>query len=40
MNITQENIDELNAILKVKVVAGDYLPKVEDALKTYQKKRL
>ncbi|MBN8696144.1 MAG: trigger factor [Bacteroidetes bacterium] len=38
MNITQENIDELNAILKVKVVAGDYLPKVEDALKTYQKK--
>jgi trigger factor len=38
MNITQENIDELNAILKVKVVAEDYLPKVEGALKTYQKK--
>ncbi|MDQ3048126.1 MAG: trigger factor [Bacteroidota bacterium] len=38
MNITQENIDELNAVLKVKVVADDYLPKVESALKDYQKK--
>jgi trigger factor len=38
MNITQENIDELNAVLKVKVVAEDYLPKVENALKEHQKK--
>ena len=38
MNITQENIDELNAVLKVKVVATDYLPKVENALKEHQKK--
>lgn len=38
MNITQENIDELNAVLKVKVVAEDYLPKVEGALKAYQRK--
>lgn len=38
MNITQENIDELNAVLKVKVVAEDYLPKVEGALKNYQRK--
>lgn len=38
MNITQENIDDLNAVLKVKVVADDYLPKVEGALKDYQKK--
>jgi trigger factor len=38
MNITQENIDELNAVLKVKVVADDYLPKVESALKEHQKK--
>jgi len=38
MNITQEKIDDLNAILKVKVVADDYLPKVETALKNYQKK--
>ncbi len=38
MNIIQENIDELNAVLKVKVVAEDYLPKVETALKDYQKK--
>lgn len=38
MNITQENIDELNAVLKVQVVAEDYLPKVESALKSHQKK--
>lgn len=38
MNITQENIDELNAVLKVKVVAEDYLPKVESALREHQKK--
>jgi trigger factor len=38
MNITQENIDELNAVLKVKVTADDYLPKVEGALKDYQKR--
>ncbi|MCW3085120.1 MAG: trigger factor [Bacteroidetes bacterium] len=38
MNITQENIDDLNAVIKVKVVADDYLPKVEGALKEYQKK--
>lgn len=38
MNIIQENIDALNAVLKVKVEATDYLPKVETALKDYQKK--
>jgi len=38
MDITQENIDELNAVLRVKVVAEDYLPKVESALKEHQKK--
>ena len=38
MNITQENIDELNAVLRVKVVAEDYLPEVESALKDHQKK--
>jgi len=38
MNITQENIDGLNAVLKVKVVSEDYQPKVESALKIYQKK--
>lgn len=38
MNITQENIDDLNAVLKVKVVADDYLPKVEGALREYQRK--
>ncbi len=38
MNITQENIDELNAVLKVKVTAEDYAPKVENALREHQKK--
>ncbi|MBA3971116.1 MAG: trigger factor [Bacteroidetes bacterium] len=38
MNIIQENIDELNAVLKVKVEANDYLPKVETALREHQKK--
>ncbi len=38
MNITQENIDDLNAVIKVKVTASDYLPKVEAALKQAQKK--
>ncbi len=38
MNITQENIDELNAVVKVKVGPADYADKVEQALKSYQKK--
>lgn len=38
MNITQENIDELNAVVKVKVTPEDYTDKVETALKSYQKK--
>ena len=38
MDIIQENIDEVNAVLKVKVTENDYLPKVENELKNYQKK--
>ena len=38
MNIIREDIDELNAVIKVKIVAGDYLPKVKSALRDYQKK--
>lgn len=38
MNITQENIDALNAVVKVKVSPEDYTDKVENALKSYQKK--
>lgn len=38
MNITKENIDELNAVMKVKVGPADYTDKVENALKSYQKK--
>ncbi len=38
MNITRENIDELNAVLKVKIVKDDYAGEVEKVLKDYRKK--
>ena len=38
MNITKENLDELNAILKVKVDKDDYEEKVSTVLKDYRKK--
>lgn len=38
MNITRENIDELNALLKVKVEAVDYQKRVEETLADYRKK--
>lgn len=38
MNITRENIDELNAILTVSVEKSDYEATVNDVLKNYRKK--
>lgn len=38
MNITRENIDALNAILKVEVIKADYNEKVTEILKDYKKK--
>jgi trigger factor len=38
MNITKENIDDLNAVLKVKIEKADYEDKVETLLKDYRKK--
>ena len=38
MNITQEKIDDLNAILKVKIGQEDYQEKVDAQLKDYRKK--
>jgi trigger factor len=38
MNITRENINELNAVLKVEIVKTDYSDKVENVLKDYRKK--
>jgi len=38
MNITLENIDSLNAVLKIEVKADDYKNDVEKLLKDYQKK--
>jgi trigger factor len=38
MNITQERIDDLNAVLKVSITPDDYKKSVDDALKKYSKK--
>jgi trigger factor len=38
MNITRENIDDLNAVITVKVEKTDYEEKVETVLKDYRKK--
>jgi len=37
MDITQEKIDDLNAVLKVKLQPEDYEQKVEQVLKDYRK---
>ena len=37
MNITKENVDELNAVLKIKLDEGDYSERVEKVLKDYRK---
>jgi trigger factor len=37
MNITRENIDELNAVVKVNIAKEDYSGKVEKVLKDYRK---
>jgi trigger factor len=38
MNITRENIDALNATLKINIVKADYEEKVAEVLKDYKKK--
>ena len=38
MNITKENVDALNAVVKVDIVADDYQAKVTEILKDYRKK--
>lgn len=38
MNLTQEKIDDLNAVIKVKLSPEDYQDKVESSIKTFQKK--
>ena len=38
MNITKENIDALNAVVKVDIVADDYQAKVAELLSDYRKK--
>jgi trigger factor len=38
MNITRENVDDLNALLTIKIEKNDYEDKVETVLKDYRKK--
>ncbi|PQJ82879.1 trigger factor [Polaribacter glomeratus] len=38
MNITKENVDALNAVVKIDIVADDYQAKVADLLADYRKK--
>ena len=38
MNITRENIDELNGVIKLSIVPADYDAAVNDVLKDYRKK--
>ena len=38
MNITRENIDELNAVLKIQIEKTDYEGRVDEVLKDYRKK--
>ena len=38
MNITKENIDALNSIVKIDITSDDYQSKVDDILKDYRKK--
>ena len=38
MNITKENIDALNAVVKIDIVAEDYQAKVNSLLEDYRKK--
>ena len=38
MNITRENTDELNAVMKVSIEKADYEEKTETVLKDYRKK--
>lgn len=37
MNVTKEQIDDLNAILKIELATEDYMPKVDASLKTLRK---
>ena len=38
MNITKENIDDLNAVLSITLEKEDYETRVENVLKDYRKK--
>ena len=37
MNISKENIDALNAVIKINIAPEDYKPRVDTVIKKYQK---
>jgi trigger factor len=37
MNITKENLDALNAVIKIQVDPADYQPRVNEVIKKYQR---
>ena len=40
MNVTKEQIDDLNAIVRIKLTPEDYEPRVEKTLREQSKKEL
>ena len=38
MNISKENTDDLNAVLKIRIEESDYTERVDEVLKDYRKK--
>jgi len=38
MNVTQENVDELNAVVRIEFAPADYQPKIDEELKNYARK--
>ena len=38
MNVTQENVDALNAIVRIQFTPADYQPQIEAQLRDYSKK--
>ncbi|MFA9421903.1 MAG: trigger factor, partial [Gammaproteobacteria bacterium] len=38
MNISKENTDDLNAVLKIRIEESDYTGRVDEVLKDYRKK--
>ena len=38
MNVSQQNIDKVNAVIKIEIAKADYQEKVDKALRAYRQK--